>query len=975
MKEVICWLQTFRNSPKSGLLVGVSTDSEIGMSSLYAARPDLETYTDCGGRTCNYNPWDFEASFDYQDQFDYRGRHPVECESSPAPQPQYCTGGVRHEFVDAMIGQFGGDIGAFNTEMGTDLHDWWANHAAGSADHFRDGYSVQNNPPVCEYYVPGYEYWRCIYRPQTGPIPYNQNYINTWTAFRRQVVQTWVQRTADWITCSNPGAAGQHMWPCPLADAGCPVPSGGLPTYMVFTHQASDPSPQDHFCSPLWTAQVTNGQVGLTAYDLQAASLGTDWDHPDDYNDYFFQVKSLADGQDNRYRWGFFEWNPIDWDCYDPEYDINYQTLLNLYNCGASVVCPYRWPSEVLLEPCGGTWRRPYQIEGTSLQSAIYNFLSNHYPYDPCPPGQACIYLPLVLKRPCTPGGALAPTRAPPSGYPPLPTPEAYPPPPTPPPSPTPAPSPTPTPWDTTPPQSSAGLLPVYHNTSSFNVTWFGHDDRSGIEEFNLQYRDGIGGQWLDWLSYPIPFFAAFTDAQDGHTYYFRCGARDHAGNEEDWPTDPDYDAFTTVDLTPPASSATSPPYDNATPIPVSWTASDATSGVASTALWYRFGGGGWTDSGLSQGGTSGSFDFTPAGGDGTYYFATRARDHAGNLEAVPGGSGDDHTVYDTVPPSSQVSALPTYTYQSPFTVHWSGTDDLSGLDHYDLFYRDESAAGWTFWLSAPPLQTWASFSGQAGRTYHFCSRGVDQAGNPEPCPPPGVGEWPIQSDARTSVAPGSRVSALPPYTGSRTFLVSWSGSPGVQGYDVQVRDGPYGAWNTWKSNVPYTQASYTGQWGHIYYFRSRARQGTVWEVYPYDYDTYTKLVEPAEAQGPPPPREAYPPDEAPDRMEEVTRTQALGLPVVGYIAPQGDVDWYRFEVTETMRLRVTLYDLPADYDLYLFDATGEFLWASTWGRQLPEEVVVRVPAGVYYVQLAGYAGAWDGEVPYRLLAEPAGGP
>jgi hypothetical protein len=34
----------------------------------------------------------------------------------------------------------------------------------------------------------------------------------------------------------------------------------------------------------------------------------------------------------------------------------------------------------------------------------------------------------------------------------------------------------------------------------------------------------------------------------------------------------------------------------------------------------------------------------------------------------------------------------------------------------------------------------------------------------------------------------------------------------------------------------------------------------------------------------------------------------------------------------------------------------------------------VRVPAGVYYVRLAGYAGAWDGEVPYRLLVERAGG-
>jgi Bacterial pre-peptidase C-terminal domain len=91
---------------------------------------------------------------------------------------------------------------------------------------------------------------------------------------------------------------------------------------------------------------------------------------------------------------------------------------------------------------------------------------------------------------------------------------------------------------------------------------------------------------------------------------------------------------------------------------------------------------------------------------------------------------------------------------------------------------------------------------------------------------------------------------------------------------------------------------------------------------------------------------------------------------VSGYVAPAGDVDWYRFELTATMRVRVKLYDLPADFDVYVFDGTGQFLWASTWGRRLPEEVVVQVPAGVYYVQLIGYAGGWSGEAPYRLLAE-----
>ncbi|MDY7042113.1 MAG: hypothetical protein SVX38_14745 [Chloroflexota bacterium] len=74
---------------------------------------------------------------------------------------------------------------------------------------------------------------------------------------------------------------------------------------------------------------------------------------------------------------------------------------------------------------------------------------------------------------------------------------------------------------------------------------------------------------------------------------------------------------------------------------------------------------------------------------------------------------------------------------------------------------------------------------------------------------------------------PTSAVNPLPGITTSTTFTVTWSGSDvgsGLWTYDVQVRDGLNGQWTTWQSWTTQTEATFEGQDGHTYYFRSRTR-------------------------------------------------------------------------------------------------------------------------------------------------------
>ena len=47
---------------------------------------------------------------------------------------------------------------------------------------------------------------------------------------------------------------------------------------------------------------------------------------------------------------------------------------------------------------------------------------------------------------------------------------------------------------------------------------------------------------------------------------------------------------------------------------------------------------------------------------------------------------------------------------------------------------------------------------------------------------------------------------------------------------------------------------------------------------------------------------------------------------IVGYVDRPGDQDWYSFILASAAPVRVTLTDLPYDYDLYLYDASGRQL-------------------------------------------------
>jgi len=85
------------------------------------------------------------------------------------------------------------------------------------------------------------------------------------------------------------------------------------------------------------------------------------------------------------------------------------------------------------------------------------------------------------------------------------------------------------------------------------------------------------------------------------------------------------------------------------------------------------------------------------------------------------------------------------------------------------------------------------------------------------------------------------------------------------------------------------------------------------------------------------------------------------GAPYSGiYICLSGDEDWFRFDVSAGQQMTVDLYNLPADYDLFVYDPGGTIVGMSRQRGTTAEQVVhTAAMSGAYLARLFGHEGAY----------------
>jgi hypothetical protein len=102
---------------------------------------------------------------------------------------------------------------------------------------------------------------------------------------------------------------------------------------------------------------------------------------------------------------------------------------------------------------------------------------------------------------------------------------------------------------DALPPSSIVESLPDT-SPSSFLVRWSSYDNADGPNTalFDVQYREGDSGAWVDWLGGTAGTAALFS-GKPGMTYQFRVRAQDYAGNRSEFPSAPQATTKTTPAL------------------------------------------------------------------------------------------------------------------------------------------------------------------------------------------------------------------------------------------------------------------------------------------------------------------------------------------------------------------------------------------------------------------------------------------
>jgi hypothetical protein len=196
---------------------------------------------------------------------------------------------------------------------------------------------------------------------------------------------------------------------------------------------------------------------------------------------------------------------------------------------------------------------------------------------------------------------------------------------------------------------------------------------------------------------------------------------------------------------------------------------------------------------------------------------------------------------------------------------------------------------------------------------------------------------------------------------GTTTATISWGAVSGATSYTLQFKKSTATTW----TSVSTTSASYnltglTSSTTYNWQVRTNCSSGSSAYIAGTNFTTQASSTSTC--------TDSY----ETNNSFSAAKSIAANTNITALLNTSTDTDWFKFSNTSTAKnIRVTLSNLPADYDLRLYNSAGTLLSTSANGGNATEQIKYNnAPVGTYYIRVYGYNGAFNASACYTLRAD-----
>jgi hypothetical protein len=322
------------------------------------------------------------------------------------------------------------------------------------------------------------------------------------------------------------------------------------------------------------------------------------------------------------------------------------------------------------------------------------------------------------------------------------------------------------------------------------------------------------------------------------------------------------------------------------------------------------------------------------------------------NAVCGSGTSAYSSASFATITPCGTPGSLSTSNVSTTSaTLNWSA---VAGAIVYNVYYKPSSSGIWNQVSDSVFSNSYVLTGLSEGTTYNWKVSATCIAGTGNE----------VTSQFTTPITCNAPATVTTSNITTTSASLNWTAVSGATGYDVEYKASSSATWIVKATNLNALTYSLTGLTASTSYdWRVRTNCGTLSGYSSYNQSTaFTTAATPCS--------DVY----ESNNSASASKTISFNTEISAAIGTSTDVDWFKFTTPNTTatNLRLSLYNLPANYDLNLYNRSQVVLRSSANTGTTSESIIYNSTAAktLYYARVIGVGGAFSTTGCYKLKVE-----